>query len=472
MTSEFLMTATTLKQTILQHMNQQSSSATKTLNLLSIGQRGVGKTVFLAGSYIELHSGFTAERPQKLWFDSHNSQEQEKIEKVLNYITQTGQYPPPTMKIANFNFSLKRHGWWKTKTLCDFSWWDLPGESCDFNNPKYQKLVLSSHGCCAFINAEALVNNAAYLPQLTQTIDQVAAIASLVNQHNIKYAIALVFTKCDLLAPEPLSLLQIEEKIQPLLSRLDAAKTNYQKFYSAIPLVTFAGVPQLKPTGAATPILWLVSELKRLHQTQLKQDLGSGLKQQLLSPVEQTFIFKQMLGSKSLPLILSGIGILGVVGIAVTSLWGGKPLAIAPKAASDTDSKIQAYEQLLQNDPGNFDALVELANLRIQQGQPNLAIPLMEKLVRQEPERLELQLNLAQLYKLTEQLPKAESTYDRVLLQEKDNVAALVNKALIRIEQGDRQTANRLFSQAEKAAPPNLKAKVRDIAKNSLHSRE
>lgn len=465
------MTATTLKQTILKHMNQQSSSATKTLNLLSIGQRGVGKTVFLAGSYIELHSSFAAESQQKLWFDSHNGQEQEKIEKILNYIIQTGQYPPPTMKIANFNFSLKRHGWWKTKTLCDFSWWDLPGESCDFNNPKYQKLVLSSHGCCAFVNAAALVNNSAYLPQLTQTIDQVRAIASLVNQHNIKYAIALIFTKCDLLAPEPLSLVQIEEKIQPLLSRLDAAKANYQKFYSAIPLVTFAGVPQLKPTGAATPILWLVSELKRLHQTQPKQDLGSGLKQKLLFPVQQTFIFKQMLGSKSLPLILSGMGVLGVLGIAAATFWGMKPLTIAPKAL-DTNSKIQAYEQLLQNDPDNFDALVELANLRIQQGQPNLAIPLMEKLVRQEPERLELQLNLAQLYKLTAQLPKAESAYDRVLLQEKDNVAALVNKALIRVEQGDRQTANRLFSQAEKAAPPNLKIKVRDIAKSSLPSRE
>ncbi|MFQ4168366.1 tetratricopeptide repeat protein [Scytonema millei] len=465
------MTVTNLKHKLSKHMNQQSSSATKTLNLLSIGQRGVGKTVFLAGSYIELHAGFTTERPQKLWFDSHNGQEQEKVEKILNYITQTGQYPPPTMKIADFNFSLKRHGWWKTKTLCDFSWWDLPGESCDFNHPKYQKLVLSSHGCCAFVNAEALVNDSTYLPQLTQTIDRVAAIASLVNQHNIKYAIALIFTKCDLLAPEPLSLLQIEEKIQPFLSRLDAANANYQKFYSSIPLVTFAGVPQLKPTGAATPILWIVSELKQLHQKQPKQDLGSGLKQHIFSPVQQSFIFRQLLRSKSLPLMLSGMGFLGVLGIAAF-FWSVEPPTIAPKAALDTNSKIQAYEQLLQTDPDNFDALVELANLRIQQGQPNLAIPLMEKLVRQEPERLELQLNLAQLYKLTEQLPKAESTYDRVLLQEKDNVAALVNKALIRIERGDRQTANRLFTQAEKVAPPNLKAKVRDIAKNSLSGRE
>jgi tetratricopeptide (TPR) repeat protein len=448
-------------------MNQQSINATHTLNLLSIGQRGVGKTVFLTGSYVELHSGFTAERPQELWFDSHNSQEQEKIEKVLNYITQTGQYPPPTMKIANFNFSLKRHGWWKTKTICDFSWWDLPGESCDFNNSKYQQLVLSSHGCCAFINAEALVNNPTYLPQLTQTIDQVTAIASLVQQNEIKYAIALVFTKCDLLAPEPSSMLQIEEKMQPLLTRLDAAKANYQKFYSAIPLVTFAGVTQLKPTGAATPILWLVSELKKLHPTQLKQNLGSGLQQQLLSPVRQTFIFKQLLGSKGLTPILSGLGILAVLGIVAATFWGVRPLGIVPKASSDTESKIQAYEQLLRTDPDNFDALVELANLRIQQGQPNLAIPLMEKLIRQEPERLELQLNLAQLYKLTGQVPKAESVYDRILSVEKDNVAALVNKALLRVEQGDKQTADRLFAQAEKAAPANLKAKIRDIAKNA-----
>jgi tetratricopeptide (TPR) repeat protein len=452
---------------LLEHMNQQFPNAANTFNLLSIGQRGVGKTVFLAGSYIELHSGFAAEQSQKLWFDSQNTQEQEKIDKILNYITQTGQYPPPTMKITDFNFSLKRHGWWRTKTVCNFIWWDLPGESCDFNNSKYQKLVLSSHGCCVFINAEALVNNSAYLSQLTQTIDRVTAIASLVKQHDIKYAIALIFTKCDLLAPEPLSLLQIEEKVQPLLVRLDAAKANYHRFYSAIPLVTFAGVPQLKPTGAATPILWLVSELQRLHQKQPQQDLGSGLKQQLLAPVQQTFIFKQLLGSKGLPLILAGMGILGVLGIVAVSMLGVESLTIVPKASLVTDRKIQAYEQLLQTDPDNFDAMVELANLRIQQGQPEQAIPLMEKLIQQEPERLELQLNLAQLYKLIGQLAKAESTYDRVLLQEKDNIAALVNKALLRVEQGDRQTANRLFLQAEKAAPPNLKAKVRDIAKNS-----
>jgi tetratricopeptide (TPR) repeat protein len=451
-------------------MNQPSTNAINRLNLLSIGQRGVGKTVFLAGSYIELHSAFSAESSQELWFDSHDSQEQEKIEKILNYITQTGQYPPPTMKIADFNFSLKRQGWWKTKTICDFSWWDLPGESCDFNNSEYQKLVLSSHGCCAFLNAEALANEPAYLSQLTQTIDQVTAIASLVNQNNIKYAIALIFTKCDLLGSEPLSLLQIEEKIQPLLARLDAAKANYQKFYSAIPLVTFAGVPQLKPTGAATPMLWLASELKRLHSKQPKQDLGSGLQQQLLFPVRQTSIFKHLTDSKSSRLILSVISILGVLGMVAATFWGVRPLSTVP--TSDTDSKIQAYEQLLQNDPDNFDALVELANLHIQQGQPNLAIPLMEKLVGQEPERLELQLNLAQLYKLTGQIAKAETTYDRILSVETDNIAALVNKALIRVEQGDRQTANRLFARAEAAAPPNLKAKVREIAKNAAPSED
>jgi len=54
-----------------------------------------------------------------------------------------------------------------------------------------------------------------------------------------------------------------------------------------------------------------------------------------------------MLGSKSLPLILSGIGVLGVLGIAAATFWGVKPPTIAPKAALDTNSKIQAYEQLL-----------------------------------------------------------------------------------------------------------------------------
>ena len=75
---------------------------------------------------------------------------------------------------------------------------------------------------------------------------------------------------------------------------------------------------------------------------------------------------------------------------------------------------------------------------------------------------------MAQIYKLISQKQKAETAYDKILLQEKDNLAALVNKAVLRSEQGDNEMARTLFVQAEKAAPSSLKATFRAIAQSAL----
>lgn len=60
-------------------MNHLMTNYTKTFNLLSVGQRGVGKTVFLAGSYNELHPANTTKHPQQLWFDCQDSTEKDKF---------------------------------------------------------------------------------------------------------------------------------------------------------------------------------------------------------------------------------------------------------------------------------------------------------------------------------------------------------------------------------------------------------
>lgn len=450
-------------------MNKLSASVTNTFNLLSIGQRGVGKTVFLAGSYAEMHPTHQINPPQKLWFDCRESQDEEKIDRILSYVAQSNQYPPPTMRITSFNFSLKSSSLWGNKTLCHFRWWDVPGESCNTENSDFQKIVLGSHGCCVFINAEALVKDRDYLKPLEEMIAQVVAIASLVNQHRLKYAFALIFTKCDLLEPGPMSLLQIEEKIQPLLTRLDAAKAKYQRFYSAIPIVTFSGVTALKATGAAAPLLWLISELRALNSLN-GQDLGSGLKQSLTNSTGRANTAKNRFGlvplnSRSgLVLTIAGVCLVGALA-TLFSWWGSS----TPPQSQDSE-KIRKYEQILSSQPDNFEAMLKLANLRIEMGQTDRAIPLLEKLVQQEPERLELQLNLAQLYKLVGQNQKAETAYDRVLVQEKNNLPALVNKAVLRSEQGDDKTAKTLFAQAQQAAPGKLKKQIQEIADHTLQS--
>lgn len=215
-------------------------------------------------------------------------------------------------------------------------------------------------------------------------------------------------------------------------------------------------------------MLWLVSQLRKLHHVQVHNDLSSGLEQSI-AKAGRTHTAKNLLGLSlalnyraSMLLSLAGVSLLGVC--AVLFMWS--PFASNKSQASD--NQIRKYEQILQAEPNNFNALFELANLHIDMGQRDRAIPLMEKLVQMEPERLDLHLNLAQLYKSLGQIQKAETTYNKILSHEKNNLAALVNKAVLRNEQGDYKTAKALFVQAEQAAPESLKAKIHAIANNTL----
>ncbi len=93
----------------------------------------------------------------------------------------------------------------------------------------------------------------------------------------------------------------------------------------------------------------------------------------------------------------------------------------------------------------------------------------MEKIVQHNPEDLDWQFNLAELYELAGQKQKAETIYDQILALEESNLKALLSKAVLRSEQGDINMARTLFVQAEKAAfTDELKAKVRSLAQTAL----
>ncbi len=271
-------------------MERSSKSAPKTFNLLSIGQRGVGKTVFLAGSYNQLQVNSIAElksasenlpnskyRGQLVWFECQDPDMQKNLDQILHHVEKTGSYPPPTIKVTNFNFCLKQHGIRGAKTLCDFRWSDIPGETCDLRNSEFQDLVLASHGCCVFINAHLLLCDSSYSASLETIFNQVIAIASLAYQHRLNYAIALILTQCDLLTPGAAMQLQLEEALQPLTMRLNDIRATYRRFYSAIPIQAIDGVPTLKASGTADPLLWLVSTLNKYHRAGQERNLASSL---------------------------------------------------------------------------------------------------------------------------------------------------------------------------------------------------
>lgn len=426
-------------------MSLLPKNATKTFNLLNIGQRGVGKTVFLAGSYVELHA---ESAKQQLWFDCQDDYVQENVEKIFNYVVQTHQYPPPTMKVTNFSFSLKRHSRAATQTLCHFNWLDIPGEICQVHNLDFRRMVSSSHGCCVFVDAHALLHNNSYLQVLEAVIKQVAAIASLVHLNGLNYWFAIVLTKCDLIQLNAFNRKRLEENLQPLTHRLDAVSANYQTFFSSIPIEHAGNNSTLKATGAAAPLLWLVCELMKTHNPkwtsllnstkkpsakslQLQQGVVEGLVPSLTSVTGKSVRVRDF--GLHLPLGISKyIGLLlviGVAGTAMLSLW--------------------YHEWNAQRESQNIlTTLSNVATLR-QQGQYGQAIPLMEQLVQQQPERAELRLQLAYLYEITQQLSKAESAYDQVLAQQQQNFKALIGKAKLRNDQGDVKTAKALLAQAK-----------------------
>ena len=267
----------------------------KTFSLLSIGQRGVGKTVFLAGSYAQLKNDpwdfdlqalletdrtiRSSERPA-FWFECPDQEERINLEKILNHVEQTGSYPPATIKITDFNFRLKQHTADGTELLCDFKWWDVPGELCDLRNADFQDMVLTSHGCCVFINAQALIHDhIIYAQTLEQVFNQVIAIASLAHQHRLNYAIALISTRFDLLESSRETRFKLLQNLQPLTKQLDEIRANYKHFYSGIPIVATNGVSRLQAKGTADSLLWLLAQLNKQDRLKSERNLASSLTQ-------------------------------------------------------------------------------------------------------------------------------------------------------------------------------------------------
>lgn len=239
-----------------------ANSSTKTYSLLSLGQRGVGKTVFLIGSCIELYTNQYEDDGQQLWFDCEDPEAQQMLENILRQVAQTGQYPGATMKITNFDFSLKLRNLWGTKTLCQFRWWDPPGESCQVYNPAFLMMALNSDGYCAFIDAKAVVEQADDPEALARNFELVKSIAEVIHSNNLQHPVAIILTKYDLVRSNPSDEQRLERSLQPLKTLLDRLQINYQIFYSAIPIVSSGGGSNLKTSETATPILWLVSKLR------------------------------------------------------------------------------------------------------------------------------------------------------------------------------------------------------------------
>lgn len=374
----------------------------ETVNLFSIGPQKAGKTVFIAGSYTELSlrgdavggGGEIGAHPTyglRLELDDEEPASA-TLAKMLDAVVRTGQYPPTPAETQEFLFRLEAS---VPITRNYLRWWDVPGKDCCLTHPNFQALVLRSHGCCIFMNAEALLHQPGYVKD--EDLQQLQAIA-LVARHSDCYPMAVILTQMDRI--DPADLRALEPKLQPLYERLTAAKVTYKTFFSAIPIIendTFA----LQPSTAGA-LIWLLSELNHSDY----RELGARLRQSLAA------------GNK---------------------LW-------------ETDQYMPAVVQ-------GYLTILATTNISLQ------ALPALEKLVVEEPENLQLQLDLARCYEHRGQPQQAESVYNRILAQQEHNVKALLGKALLRQAQGDVRTASHLLAQAQQvAATSDLKAKISALA--------
>ena len=168
-----------------------------TFNILSLGERGEGKTVFLVGSYAEFKQNIEtlkttdnkdSEDAPMSWFECQQTTERALLNSILQYVQNQGVYPPPTLKISDFHFAFKQQQANQRSTLCFIRWWDMPGEYCDFDNPYYQEIGASSHGCCIFINANRLIHDAGYGATFSELKRQLTLLISLIRFFGTCYA--------------------------------------------------------------------------------------------------------------------------------------------------------------------------------------------------------------------------------------------------------------------------------------------
>jgi tetratricopeptide (TPR) repeat protein len=450
-----------------------------TFTLISLGSRGVGKTVFLASNCAEiLRSSEEKKDTEKLWFECEDPEFQEKIEKLVGYVVRTGQYPPPTFKIEDFVFSLKQKSIGSNKTLCQFRWIDLPGEWCDNQSPEFQSVLLQSHGCCVFVDVHALLHDEPYLESVDAMMNQVEAISSVVNHNNLRYPLALICTKCDLIDLSAMGLLKLETKLIPIIKRLEAINAHYRRFYSPVPTLNQVHNGILDFKDANAPLLWLITELQKLHGSDVEFNLGNSLNQMMSNSTqlsakdsrlnaasESTFAsftkWKTLRSQKAIFAILTACGVLSAI-LALSLQLD----VLKPKTAITTPKQtIDKYETVLRIDPSNREAIAKVVDAYLERGQTDQAIARLEKITTAQPNDIDTSLKLAGLYGLTGQDSKEESIYDQILNREKNHIPALIAKASLRKKKGDLKAANLLFEKAEKIAPTkNIKTMIKELS--------
>lgn len=149
-------------------------------------------------------------------------------------------------------------------------------------------------------------------------------------------------------------------------------------------------------------------------------------------------------------------------------------LGQAKQQVGDLDGAAQAYRSLLDQQPGNMNALQGLVALLVQQNRPQAAIGLLQDTLTTANQlatesnggsidEVSVKLLLAQVYVEDNQIDQAMALYDEAIAEGGDDFRPLLAKALVLKQQGRQDEAKPLFDQALALAPAQYKDQIQTM---------
>lgn len=150
-------------------------------------------------------------------------------------------------------------------------------------------------------------------------------------------------------------------------------------------------------------------------------------------------------------------------------------LAQTKQQMGDLEGAAQTYRQVLDQQPGNMNALQGLTVLLVQQGRPQAAVGLLqdtlataEKLQSEGAaagiDTISVKLLLAQVHVEDNSLDQAIAIYDETIAAAPEDFRPVLAKALVLKDQGETDTAKALFAQATALAPAQFKDQIEQMS--------
>ncbi|MGB3401668.1 MAG: tetratricopeptide repeat protein [Microcoleaceae cyanobacterium] len=145
-------------------------------------------------------------------------------------------------------------------------------------------------------------------------------------------------------------------------------------------------------------------------------------------------------------------------------------LAQSQQYAGDSEAAAQTYRSIIEQQPGQIQALQGWVSLLLDQDQPQAAIGILEETLKAAPEanqaqpgtidQVSVQLILGQVYARQERYDEAIAIYDEAINTDETDFRPVLAKAIILKEQGQEEEAEQFFATAVELAPPSYKDQI------------